>query len=91
MCGSATTSSAPETARWPKRWSARLYTGTCWLRKDNRSLARELGRPVGYDRLALLAASVFCLSHWRHDVTIANYLSGRQSPAYPDYFNDSTV
>ena len=74
----------------PKRWSARLYTGTYWLRKDNRSLARELGRPVGYDRLALLAASVFCLSHWRHDVTIANYLLAHK-PGDPDYFNDSTV
>lgn len=69
----------------PKRWSARLYTGTYWLRKDNRALARELGRPVGYDRLALLATSVFCLSHWRHDVSVANYLLAYK-PGDPDYF-----
>ena len=74
----------------PKRWQASLTSGTYWLRKDNRALARELGRPVGYDRLALLAASVFCLSHWRHDVTIANYLLAYK-PGDPDYFNASSV
>ena len=74
-----------ENGKKPKRWSAKLYTGTYWLRKDNRALARELGRPVGYDRLALLATSVFCLSHWRHGVTVANYLLAYK-PGDPDYF-----
>lgn len=70
----------------PKRWQAILTSGTYWLRSANRALARELGRPVGYDRLALLATSVFCLSHWRHDVTVANYLLAYK-PGDPDYFN----
>ena len=74
----------------PKRWQASLTSGTYWLRGANRALALELGRPVGYDRLALLAVSVFCLSHWRHDVTIANYLLAHK-PGDPDYFNASSV
>lgn len=36
--------------------------------------AEELGRPTSYDRLALLAVSVFHLSHWRLDVTVSNYM-----------------
>lgn len=36
--------------------------------------ARAAGRPLVYDRLALLATSVYHLSHWRLDVTITNYL-----------------
>lgn len=44
------------------------------LRGDNRRRALEEGRPVVYDRLALLAVSVFDLSHWRVDVTMTNYM-----------------
>ncbi len=32
------------------------------------------GRTVTYDRLALMAASVFHLAHWRCDVTVKNYM-----------------
>lgn len=44
------------------------------LRGDNRVRAQNEGRPVEYDRLALLATSVFELSHWRIDVTMTNYM-----------------
>jgi hypothetical protein len=44
------------------------------LRGNNLKLAIEKGLPVEYDRLALMAVSVFHLSHWRLDVTICNYM-----------------
>ena len=72
----------------PKRWTPKRVEGTYWLRDENRALARKLGRPVDYDRLALLATSVFSLSHWRHDVTVANYLLAHK-PGDPDYFNSA--
>lgn len=65
-------------ARWRKynkrRWKQREFEGTYKLRGANSQLARRLGRPVEYDRLAVLATSVFHLSHWRCDVTVSNYL-----------------
>lgn len=57
-----------------KRWSDTKVTGNYILRGNNRKLAKKHGLPVKYDRLALLAVSIFHLSHWRHDVTVANYL-----------------
>ena len=57
-----------------KRWSDMKITGNYILRGHNRKLAQQHGLPVQYDRLALLAVSIFHLSHWRHDVTVANYL-----------------
>ena len=51
-----------------------LVLGASKLRGHNRKLAQQHGLPVWYDRLALLAVSIFHLSHWRHDVTVANYL-----------------
>lgn len=44
------------------------------IRGENRSKAKGLGLPVVYDRLALMAVSVFHLSHWRLDVTVTNYM-----------------
>jgi hypothetical protein len=44
------------------------------LRGENRQRAIASGRPTEYSRLALLAVSVFHLSHWRLDVTVTNYL-----------------
>ena len=44
------------------------------LRGDNRRRALTEGRPAEYDRLALLAVSVFELAHWRLDVTVTNYM-----------------
>ena len=57
-----------------KRWSDMKVTGNYILRGNNRKLAKKHGLPVAYDRLALLAVSIFHLSHWRHNVTVANYL-----------------
>lgn len=44
------------------------------LRGENRQKAIEQGKETEYNRLALMAISVFCLSHWRSDVTVTNYL-----------------
>ena len=57
-----------------KRWSDMKVTGNYVSRGNNRKLAQKHGLPLQYDRLALLAVSIFHLSHWRHDVTVANYL-----------------
>ena len=45
------------------------------LRGANKRTAEANGRPTEYNRLAMMAVSVFCLSHWRLDVTSVNYLS----------------
>lgn len=64
--------------RWRKynkrRWKQHEFEGVYKLRGSNRELAQRLGRPVEYDRLAIMATSVFHLSHWRCDVTVSNYL-----------------
>ena len=44
------------------------------LKGKNRVLAKEKGMPLRYNKLALLATSVFKLSHWRNDVTVASYM-----------------
>lgn len=44
------------------------------VRGKNRALAAKKGMPMSYNKLALLATSVFKLSHWRNDVTVASYL-----------------
>ena len=44
------------------------------LRGRNRTLAVAKGMPLSYHKLALLATSIFKLSHWRNDVTVASYL-----------------
>ena len=44
------------------------------VRGRNRELAAKKGMPMSYHKLALLATSVFKLSHWRNDVTVASYL-----------------
>ena len=60
------------------RFLAQLTTPTgktMWDAKGaSKQRAMELGRPTSYDRLALLAVSVFHLSHWRLDVTVSNYM-----------------
>ena len=47
-----------------------IYT----LRGKNRELANDKNLPFHYDKTALLAVSIFKLSHWRNDVTIASYM-----------------
>ena len=44
------------------------------LRGENREKAVRLGLPTEYNRLALMAVSVFHLSHWRLSVSVVNYL-----------------
>lgn len=44
------------------------------LRGKNKTLAEKNNKPVAYDRLALMACSVYSLSHWRLNVTVANYM-----------------
>lgn len=65
-------------ARWQlynkRRWRQHEFEGTYRLRGTNRELAQRLGRPTEYDRLAVMAVSVYHLSHWRCDVTVSNYL-----------------
>lgn len=48
-----------------------------FLRGDNKTIALSNDRPVVYDRTALMAVSVFHLSHWRLDVTVTNYMLER--------------
>ena len=48
--------------------------GIYYLRSRNRKFALEHNLPVAYNRLALMAVSVFHLSHWRLDVTVCNYI-----------------
>ena len=43
-------------------------------RGENARLLRDQRRPVSFNRLAVMAVSVFHLSHWRPDVTVKNYL-----------------
>ncbi len=66
-------------ARWElhntkKAWSEARVKGQYYIRGENRNFAMQNGLPLGYDNLAVMAVSVFHLSHWRLDVTIANYL-----------------
>ena len=49
-------------------------TGYYWLRGKNKQFAIKNELSVKYDRLAVMAVSIFHLSHWRADVTIASYL-----------------
>lgn len=44
------------------------------LRGENMLRAQQAGRPTEYDRVALMAVSVFHLAHWRNDVTARNYM-----------------
>ena len=48
--------------------------GVYRLRGNNRRLAIAKGLPTEYDKLALMAVSVYHLSHWRLDVTVSNYM-----------------
>ena len=50
-----------------------LY-GTYTLRGKNRVLAQKKGLPLHYDKVALIATSIFKLSHWRNDVSVASYM-----------------
>lgn len=58
-----------------KRFTKEIMSNTPYkLRGANREKAERTGRPVEYNRLALMMVSVFHLSHWRLDVTVTNYI-----------------
>ena len=57
----------------PRRFKESLIKGTYVLRGDNKKFALKNNLPTRYDKLVLLATSVFHLSHWRNDITV-NYL-----------------
>lgn len=65
-------------ARWQfnkkKNWNPEEVEGTYYLRGLNRKFALEHNLPTAYNRLALMAVSVFHLAHWRLDVTVCNYI-----------------
>ena len=50
------------------------FGGRYICRGGNAEALREQGREVSFDRLCLMAVSVFHLSHWRSDVTVKNYM-----------------
>lgn len=50
-------------------------SGIYQLRGSNKELAEQHQRPTDYDRVCLMAVSVYHLAHWRLDVTVANYLT----------------
>ena len=56
------------------RWEPKDVQGTIYLRSKNRDFAKKHQLPIAYDRLAVMAVSVFSLSHWRTNVTISHYL-----------------
>ena len=62
----------PKTGR-PKKFPQSQIQGWYVLRGDNRAKAIREGRPLRYNRLAVMATSVFKLSHWRCNVTVQNY------------------
>ena len=57
-----------------KKFKENELKGVYTLRGKNRELAIRKGLPVHYDKCALLATSIFKLSHWRNDVTVASYM-----------------
>ena len=59
-----------KTRRIPKNEMEGYYV----LRGKNRQLAKDKGLPLSYNKVALLATSIFKLSHWRNDVTVASYI-----------------
>ena len=58
----------------PKHFERRDISGIYRVRGENKKLALKKGLLTEYNRLALMAVSVFHLSHWRLDVTVSNYL-----------------
>lgn len=65
-----------EKSREYRKWYDQMFKGNgCYaLRGSNYARAVKLGRETRYDRIALMAVSVFHLSHWRLDVTVKHYM-----------------
>ena len=58
----------------PKHLDKKEIRGDYFVRGKNKQLALEKGLPIVYDRLSLMAVSIYHLSHWRLDVTVSNYM-----------------
>ncbi len=58
----------------PKRIQEQYLHGKYYCRGKNKALCQKLGIPWIYDKLALMAVSVFHLSHNRLDVTAESYM-----------------
>ena len=56
------------------RFRKQMADGMYYLRGANRQAAIRRGRPTAYDRLPVMAVSVFALSHWRTSVAVSAYL-----------------
>ena len=64
-----------KSTKQPKRFDPKSICGPYFLRGKNKQFAILHNLPWKYDRLCLMAVSVFHLSHWRVDVTVASYLT----------------
>lgn len=65
-------------ARWTtyndRPLSEKEMNGNYILRGKNRALAKQLRFQYSFDRLAVLATSIFHLAHWRNNVSVCNYI-----------------
>lgn len=59
---------------WRKNPDMQRINKPYHCRGNVRKAMRDESRAVKYDRLALMAVSVFSLAHWRADVTVKNYM-----------------
>ena len=59
---------------WRKNRDMSLLDHPYYVQKGVREDMIAHHRPVCYDRVALLAVSVWHLSHWRCGVTVGNYM-----------------
>ena len=58
---------------WRRNPDMRRINSPYICRGSIRRNMMQNGRAIRYDRLALMAVSVFHLAHWRADVTVAHY------------------
>ena len=54
----------------PALFKESLIRGTYYLRGETRKKAKKMGKPIKYNKLCLLATSIFFLAHFRNDVTV---------------------
>lgn len=59
---------------WRRNRDMQRLASPYFLRGNVRKNFRSKSQPVKYDRLALMALSVFHLAHWRVDVTVRHYM-----------------
>lgn len=58
----------------PKPFPYKEIEGEYVLRGANREFAKKHGLPIHYNKLAVMATSIFALSHWRNNITVTSYL-----------------